>query len=249
MGRAGGRCRHIPGEFLPDNREKFRLSLENWRRKYAALFAASFSAKNITEFFEELRSRPNWEADFFKVRLERLDEDEVFSFDATNIATEALQTENARDGKGKKTRIRRQVNMALAFGHKCGLPVLFRVFTGNILDVSTISELFFRFKHLGGVHVSATVPDRGYFSKDNLVRFLRSGYNCLMAAKTNVSWVADAHRRGASEPWKPSLPLVQFDFGKDRPGWLGARSHGLAQGLGARVPRSLSCDLRGGGAL
>lgn len=165
---------------------------ENWRRKYAAPFTARFSAKNITEFFEELVSRPNWETDFFKACLERSDEDEVFSFDATNIATEALQIEDVRDGKGKKSGIRRQVNMALAFGHKCGLPVLFRVFPGNILDVGMIPELLFRFKHFGGVRVLATVPDRGHFSKDNLVRFLRGGYNCLMAAKTNVSWVADA---------------------------------------------------------
>ena len=34
--------------------------------------------------------------------------------------------------------------------------------------------------------------DRGYFSKENLVRFLRGGHNCLMAAKINVSWVSDA---------------------------------------------------------
>lgn len=165
---------------------------ENWCRKYAAPFEAGLSAKDITELIKELGSRPNWEADFFKERLGRLDENEVFSFDATNIATEALQIEDARDGKGKKTGIRRQVNLALVFGRKSGLPVLFRVFPGNIPDVNTIPELLFRFKHLGDVRVSAAVLDRGYFSRENLERFLRGGYNCLTAAKTNVSWAADA---------------------------------------------------------
>lgn len=42
-------------------------------------------------FFEELGSRRNWEVDFFKACLERLDENEVFSFDTTNIATDVLR--------------------------------------------------------------------------------------------------------------------------------------------------------------
>ena len=177
--------------FLTSGRNSVYL-YDDWRRLYAAPFGARLTPKDITEFFEELGCRPNWEADFFKARLARLEEDEVFSYDATNIATEALEIEDARDGKGKKTGIRRQVNLALAFGHKCGLPVMFRVFPGNIPDVTTVPELLFRFKHLGDVRVSATVLDRGYFSKENLVRFLRGGHNCLMAAKINVSWVSDA---------------------------------------------------------
>ena len=76
----------------------------------------------MTELFEKLGSRPNWETYFFKTRLGRLDENEVFSFDATNIAAQALQIEDARDGKGEKTGIRRRINMAPAFGHKRGLP-------------------------------------------------------------------------------------------------------------------------------
>lgn len=68
---------------------------------------------------------------------------------------------------------------------------MFRVFPKNIPDVSTILELLFRFKHLDDVCVSATVLDRGYFSRESLVRFLRGGYNCLIAAKTNVSWIVD----------------------------------------------------------
>lgn len=98
----------------------------------------------------------------------------------TNIATEALQIEDVHDGKGKKTEIRHQVNLALAFGQKSVLPILSRVFPWNIPNVGTVPELFFRFKYLVDVLVSATVLDRGYFSLEKLERFLRGGHHCLM---------------------------------------------------------------------
>lgn len=72
--------------FLTSGRNSVYL-YDDWRRLYAAPFGARLTPKDITEFFEELGCRPNWEADFFKARLARLEEDEVFSYDATNIAT------------------------------------------------------------------------------------------------------------------------------------------------------------------
>lgn len=165
---------------------------QNWRKKYLVPFAPDLSPKDIMELFSELAIRENWEGDFFSARMARLGDDEVYSYDASNIATEALQIEDAREGKGKKTGIRRQVGLAILFGHKSKLPALFRILPGNIPDVSTVAELLFRFEHLGNRRITATVMDRGYFSKENILHFLRSKRNCLIAAKTSVNWIKDA---------------------------------------------------------
>ena len=78
----------------------------------------------MTELFEKLGSRPNWETYFIKTRLRRLDENEVFSFDATTIATQALQIEDARDSKGEKSEIRRRINMGRPSATRVGCPFL-----------------------------------------------------------------------------------------------------------------------------
>lgn len=116
-----------------------------------------------------------------------------------------MQIKDARDGKGKKTGIRRQVNIAQAFSHKCGLPILFRVLPGNIPNVSTIPELFFRFKYFGDVRISTTVLDRGYFSKDNLVRF-------RALAVTSVACPIRFKERPSRLTWN-SAPRTRAGFG------------------------------------
>ncbi len=177
--------------FLTSDRNSVSL-YEDWRRSHAAPSGARLTSEDVTALFEELGCRPNRQTDFFKARLERLDEDELFSYDATEIAAEALDIEDARDVMGKKTGIRRQVNLTLVFGRKSGLPVFFRVFPGDIPDVSTAPELLFQFKQLGDVRVSAAVLDGATFSEEKLVRFLRGGYSCLTAAQLDVAWVSDA---------------------------------------------------------
>ena len=164
----------------------------NWRNKHVAPLAPSLSPKEIGELFASLGEQKGSLRKFFKARIARLDKDEVFSFDATNIATEAARIEEAQDGKGKKAVIRRQVSMALLFGHKSSLPVAFRMLPGNITDVTGIPDLLDRFDDLGVSRVSATVPDRGYFSREILERFIRDGRKVIMAAKTNVEWISKA---------------------------------------------------------
>ena len=49
-----------------------------------------------------LTEHRNWEVDFFKACLERLDENEVFPFDTTNIATEPCKSRMPVTAKGRK---------------------------------------------------------------------------------------------------------------------------------------------------
>lgn len=76
---------------------------ENWCCLCTVPLGACLTPKDITGSSKSSTTARTGRLAFLKARLERLDEDEVFSFDATNIAAEALEIEDACDSKGKKS--------------------------------------------------------------------------------------------------------------------------------------------------
>lgn len=167
---------------------------ESWAHKRFLPIAEPINSKEISQFFANLANTPGWRQQLFESRLNWLPEDEVLSFDATEIATEAEEISYAEWGKGKEGGFQRQVGLILLLGHRSGLPVLFRILPGQISDVSTVPDMLFRFNEITNhkKRVFAAVLDRGYCSLRNIQKFIETGSRVVMAAKTNLSWVREA---------------------------------------------------------
>lgn len=60
---------------------------KSWSANYALPFPNSIDGKETSEFFESLASCEGWEKSLFGARLARMPEDEIYSYDSTNIAT------------------------------------------------------------------------------------------------------------------------------------------------------------------
>lgn len=206
---------------------------KSWAQQYALPFTRPADAKELTELFQLIGSREGWEQRFFSARIRRMGDDEVFSYDATNIATKATGILDAQTGKSKEGGYRRQIGMSVLFGHNTGLPAMFRLFPGNIADVSTVADLMTRVELIAPDKIFAAVLDRGYFSLDNLARCIDGGKRVLIAAKTNVSWVRDViesqmgymwdarYRLKDQEVWgKTAKTTVSFADGKERTVWV-----------------------------
>ena len=110
---------------------------------------------------------------------------------------------------------------------------MYRLFPGNITDVSTIADLLTRYDLLTDNQIVAAVLDRGYFSLENLARCIDKGHRVLIAAKMNISWVAeaaedamprlcDARSRLRKHPvWGTTIEkTLTFDDGKSRKVWI-----------------------------
>ena len=65
---------------------------------------------------------------------------------------------------------------------------MFRLFPGNIADVSTVVDLLSRVDLIDEGRLVAAVLDRGYFSLENIERSIDGHNKVLIAAKTGVSW-------------------------------------------------------------
>ena len=206
---------------------------QSWAEGYLLPFDGEASAKDLSDFFTELGSRAGWEKKFFSARIARTDKDEIFSYDATNVATKACGVLDAQYGKSKKGGYRRQIGMSILFAHRTGLPVMYRLFPGNITDVSTIADLLTRYDLLTDNQIVAAVLDRGYFSLENLARCIDKVHRVLIAAKMNISWVAeatedampllwDARSRLKKHPvWGTTIEkTLTFDDCKSRKVWI-----------------------------
>lgn len=206
---------------------------ESWSQNYTLPFPRTITAKEVTEFFAELGGCAGWEKTFFGARIQRLGKDEVFSYDATNIATKACEIRDAQYGKSKDGGYRRQIGMSVLFGHNSKMPAMFRLFPGNIADVSTVADLLTRMDLIDEGRVIAAVLDRGYFSLENLVRCKDAGYKVLIAAKMDVSWVKEAAEEVMSDLWDARTRLrgctawgktvqkeIKFNDGKMRTLWV-----------------------------
>ena len=174
---------------------------KSWSANYALPFPHCIDGKEITEFFESLAACEGWEKTFFGARLARMPEDEIYSYDSTNIATKACEISDGQYGKSKDGGYRRQIGMSVLFGQRSGLPVMFRLFPGNIADVSTVVDLLSRVDMIDPGRLVAAVLDRGYFSLENIERCIDGNHKVLIAAKTGVSWVKDALESAMSDMW------------------------------------------------
>ena len=90
---------------------------------------------------------------------------------------------------------------------------MFRLFPGNIADVSTVADLLTRMDLIDEGRVIAAVLDRGYFSLENLVRCKDAGYKVLIAAKMDVSWVKEAAEEVMSDLWDAELVFAAARLG------------------------------------
>ena len=103
---------------------------------------------------------------FFRLQGRRRIEKEYWAYDSTSISSYSEELKQVKYGKNKDGDSLPQINLALLFGEKSGLPFYYRELAGNIPDVKTVTELIRELDILGYKKVKL-VMDRGYYSADN----------------------------------------------------------------------------------
>ena len=175
---------------------------ESWTHSKFVPYPKAITSKQMIELFRELKNMPHWRKDFFGARIKRLQDREMLSFDATQIASQTTGISYAQYGVGKEGGYQRQVGLILLVGHESHTPVLFRLLPGNITDVTTVQDMLFRFEEItDSRRIFGAVVDRGYFSLASLAHFSDSGSRIVMVAKTDSSWIRNAIEEAMPHLW------------------------------------------------
>ncbi len=172
-----------------------------WSRQYEHPSRKSLSNQRISDLLNQITEDER--LSFFKLWGQKIASRDYLCYDSTSVSSYAEQNEYVRYGYNRDKEKLPQINLAVVYGQKSGLPITFRLLPGSINDVITLKQLLDQFDklELPRVHL---VMDRGFYSQDNLDMFFGMRQNFTMGIPVHLKWVRsqiDQHRHLIDGPY------------------------------------------------
>ena len=166
------------------------LSLcSSWAKSHMPDLAASLGSQRISELLATVSTdrKQTFFAKWMKKRLEN----DYLCYDITSVSSYSEQNEYIKYGYNRDGESLPQLNLAMLFGQKSGLPVYYHRIPGNINDVSTLQNLIATFKALeaGRLHY---VMDKGFYSRKNIDDLVAHRAHFTLSVPLNNRWVQQA---------------------------------------------------------
>ena len=160
-----------------------------WAKSHMPDLAPSLCSQRISELLATVSAdrKQTFFAKWMKKRLEN----DYLCYDITSVSSYSEQNEYIKYGYNRDSEPLPQLNLAMLFGQKSGLPVYYHRTPGNINDVSTLHNLIATFKALetGRLHY---VMDKGFYSRKNIDDLVAHRAHFTLSVPLNNRWVQQA---------------------------------------------------------
>ena len=195
---------------LEDQNPLFRF--KKWAMLHKHPYGKDIPSQRSTEVFQSITEEAKMQ--FFRLQGKRRVEKEYWAYDSTSISSRSESLRQVRYGRNKDGEKLPQINLALIFGEKSGLPFYYRKVAGNIPDVKTIRELLRELDILGYEKIKL-VMDRGYYSADNINALYKDHLKFLCGTSTALSFAKSfireiGSRKDHYEYYNSNLELYVF---------------------------------------
>ena len=147
---------------------------------------------------------------FSSLWLERVIEDDWLCYDITSVSSYARNNEYTRFGYNRDGDSLEQINLAMLFGQKSGLPAHYRRLPGNISDVTTLRTTVKALDYLGQGRLHF-VLDRGFYSVANIDDLFKRRHKFTIALPAGRKWVEKILDRHGDDIASPANYLVTGD--------------------------------------
>ncbi len=154
------------------------------RHPYGKVVSSQRSSELFASVSEEAKER------FFGFQGKRRREKEFWAYDTTSVSSWSELLKEVRYGHNRDNDNLPQINLALLFGEKSGLPFYYRKLPGNIADSKTVKNLLSDMRFLGYDDVSL-VMDRGFSTKENINALFHDRRKFIIGAKRSLNYVRD----------------------------------------------------------
>jgi hypothetical protein len=171
---------------LEDSNALSRFS--HWQRFHIHPYGKDIPSQRSSELFQSIDEEGR--VRFFEKQGRRRIENEYWAFDITTISSYSEVLMQVKNGLNKEHDRLPQINLALLFGQKSGLPFYYRKLPGNITDVKTLKNLLLELNVMGYSKVNI-VLDRGFYSKDNINALFRNHRKFIVGTKLSLKYVKD----------------------------------------------------------
>jgi transposase len=126
--------------------------------------------------------------EFLKRQASRRSEREYLFYDSTSVSSYSEHLKQVKYGNNKDGDGLAQINLALLFGHKSGLPIYYRKLPGNITDVVTVEKVLSVVDYLD-IKKVMLVMDRGYYSEKNINSLMKRHFKFIIGAKMSLKLI------------------------------------------------------------
>lgn len=208
---------------LEENNTLSRFS--HWQKLHIHPYHEDIPSQRSTELFQSIDEEGRMT--FFRKQGKRRIEKEYWAFDITSISSYSDTLCQVKKGRNKEHDYLSQINLALLFGEKSGLPFYYRKLPGNITDVKTVKQLMTEFDVMGYKKVSV-ILDRGFYSRENVNALYRNHQKFIMGVKLSLEYVRSIldHERDNLKLWgnlKTQFGIygicrmIEWDYEQERP--------------------------------
>ena len=149
---------------------------------FALPFPGHIDEEQLARLYSHLGKDKVSISKLFALRCERLHPQACVNYDSTSIPTKASDIYYRKFSKSKEGVIEPMMHLSLLVEQETGMPLMYRLFSGNTPDCVTIVDLIKRIEELSGKNDLLFVFDRGYETRDNLQQCSQHQKKCLMAA-------------------------------------------------------------------
>jgi len=161
---------------------------EMWSENHQHPWGQPISSQQVSEMLKAVSE--NNRQHFLSLWLGHLLENELLCYDITSVSSYATANEYAKWGHNRDKEKLPQVNLAMLYGQKSGLPAYYRRIQGNITDVSALKATVENLDFLGKVNLFF-ILDRGFYSEPNVDMLLGERYRFVLMVRTDRLWVRE----------------------------------------------------------
>ena len=178
---------------------------EAWSIAHGHPFGEAISSQMVSELLKSLSEDDRQR--FLSLWLEKVVEHDYLCYDITSVSSYSRHNEYTRFGYNRDREHLEQINLAMLFGQKSGLPAHYRRLPGNIGDVATLKTTMKALDYLncGRMHF---ILDRGFYSKKNIDELYRRGHRFTVALPSGLKWVNECLDTHADRVHLPSNYLT-----------------------------------------
>lgn len=162
---------------------------EAWCKSHSHTSESPLTCQRISEVLRSITL--DGKQTFFKRWMNKVLEKDNLCYDITSISSYSELNEYIKFGYNRDKEKLPQLNLAMLFGQKSGLPVYFERMPGNITDVTTVHNLLKSFKALE-IKSLSFVMDKGFYSKKNVDELLSSRSKFTISLPLNNKWLQQA---------------------------------------------------------
>jgi transposase len=159
---------------------------EQWSTGHLHPYGGNILSQRISELLSKITEsdRQKFLSDWINKKTEK----DYLCYDITSISSYAQSNEYVRYGYNRDGDSLPQINLAMLFGQKSGLPVYYRRMPGNISDVATLKTTMKNIDFIGGNKIHF-ILDRGFYSESNIDDMLHRRHHFTIAVPAGRKWV------------------------------------------------------------